>query len=417
MRGFIIGAVFLYLTNIIFVTSTQDVTVSASEKTWFEGMSDPKCQLLDNSNLDELRVRVTNDKARVTRRREYWIGAHVQYTRWMRLSGCYRTPSGTLASTATHINVNECSKVCNGSTFGLSTSRCACLGELESSRRGRRNMNCRAGQCPGHPGELCGSSSPDCLCIYEYLTLDADDKIGNCKAVLYSNRKLNEEYQTRKCSEKHGFLCRRRLIRDRSIYYSNAKIWSEAGLACHKEHGKQYFFGPVSGDGRGRHGLYWIAIFRKDTMQWGRKVEPGAAIDCVSATIADGKLQTFVRKCNTELQLLCEVKSNVDGLLNSDGPEGAGVGVVSLVIGLVGVGVVLVLLSAAAVVVIVMWRIQAKTEGRNVDGGVQAVEMHYLDLGPNRECNTYDVIGGNTSNVYDYVSVTDLSSHNYQHVT
>ncbi|OWF54486.1 uncharacterized protein LOC110444526 [Mizuhopecten yessoensis] len=388
--------------------------VFPDKKTWTEGMQNSDCHLLGRAfiadRLEDVRVQGVTDNSELST--QYWIGAHVQYSKWMRFSGCYQMDIQQMTSEAGSYSITECYKFCDGTSFGLTIDKCVCL-DTPGPVRNTDYDYCMATPCQIDVGEFCGDTtlwSKTCLCWYDVLDLRSDNRIGNCKST------INRQLTTTNCSDKHAFLCQRR---NKVRRYQEKMNWTEAGFACHRDHRSQFFDRQFPK--RKRSGRYWVGLFRKQSFSWGNSTPSGKEFDCLSASVSkDGKLNTFVRKCYSRLPLLCNqpepklpkrlstlVFTTTETVQTTNTAQPGGLSVISLSVGVV-CGILVTLL--AVVIFVIIYRFRKKRYDTQASSNRQEVAssdiaaVHYEHIRPeNRECQVYDVCG-HTSATYDYIT-------------
>ncbi|XP_069130702.1 uncharacterized protein [Argopecten irradians] len=393
----------------------KNVSVLQGNYVWGDGFNQPGCQLLGqsftNQNLDDIRV-FRASRLGVGRTQEYWIAARVQYTKWMQIRGCFLIDSSRYKSVIGRNNVKECSSYCEGSSFGLTSERCFCFDTTRTFEDEDYDDYCRAAKCPRNGDELCGNTVEgrrSCICVYEPLNLAEDNEIGNCK-IMQVNRE-DRTFRTKDCDERHSFLCQRRSGRNDVELYKNEVNWAYAGLACHREHRRQFYSGNF--DIRNLpNGQHWIGIFRQETFQWGNTLNQNGYFDCISVTInMDGVLETSVNNCNTTLPLLCEAADKSDDTTTHMDVNSTisrdDLNVRSLVVG-IAVGVVTTLVIVLTALAILRHRKKVVEEraivnGRNDDN----LDANYDHLNP-RESAQYCDLQQNAV-TYDYISSVDTN--------
>ncbi|XP_060080032.1 uncharacterized protein LOC132559434 [Ylistrum balloti] len=317
-------------------------------------MVDSNCHLLGREfiteKMEDIRVRGITENERL---RKYWIGAYVQYTKWIRFSGCFHTYTQHMTSTLGSLSILECYKLCGETRFGLSNNRCACFNTSEPNIQ---NEYCDAIPCPLNTEDICGYDdrilTQSCLCWYEVVDLHSDNGIGNCKTI-FSSSGRREQLLTTLCHEDYKYIC------EGLDWFVNENVnWTEAALFCQRRKGRFY-----SGLSRAKKRIssnvyYWVGLFRKQIDNWTNNITSRTKFDCLSASIRkDGRLHTFVTECHTQLPLLCDqterqatrnansAPSNKEADQSSVCDSG-GINVKSLLIGVVcGIGVMLLALA------------------------------------------------------------------------
>ncbi|OWF48923.1 hypothetical protein KP79_PYT12467 [Mizuhopecten yessoensis] len=421
---------FSILCTVAFCIVQKDVKILQGNFAWEDGFDQPGCDLLGmefiNVDLGDVRVQDWSEtREGSSRSNAYWIGAYVQYSKWIRLRGCFFVEVQILKSIVGNANIRECTRYCNGSNFGLTSERCVCFDTLVETNE---KDYCRAAKCPNNVDEFCGNviaGRRSCVCVYKRVNLISDNDIGNCKTVMLNRR--NGELQTKDCSETHTFLCRGSGNNEVDLYRQE-KNWTDAGFACSREYEK-HFFSRLNDYRNVPYGQHWIGIFRKETFQWGNVMNRAEGFHCVSVTVnTDGRLQKFVTNCDSRLPLLCERSRNVntgfffpskritttksDALTttthmysNDTSPD---LNVQWLVLGLVG-GVVITLAIVSITVVILRCR-KKRIEAEAIvnQAGDPNYGANYDQLNHNRENNPYTELRNN-SVIYDYISTTDTN--------
>lgn len=409
------------LANAILRTT---VNVSSAGVSWNDGIRNPECHLLgrefiNTTSLEDIRVRGVSSGKDV-----YWIGAHIQYTKWIRLFGCYNIQILDITSSHSSQGVVDCYQRCQGTSFVLSTERCMCL----DTYRIDTNDDCRATPCPGHSDEFCGTDEivfdprRFCLCVYDIIDLPSHNEIGNCKIISSLSLFSIESLETRDCSEEHSYLCEDDLFSEDRRPLN----WSAAGFACHRDQKRQFYNGI---DGRrylGRYGRYWVGVFRKEIPTWGNKTPHGTEFDCLAASVStEGKLSPSVRKCYNKLPLLCaqpdkeQVENKVEIEKNDSLPRNKVVcqgpnamepetfDVLSLLVG-AGCGILFTIMIL--ILSMVIYKCRKKTtnvptpqNGQQDVGSTDTLGVHYEHLRSGEGCNVYDVCG-QSSVSYDYIT-------------
>ncbi|XP_060080014.1 uncharacterized protein LOC132559418 [Ylistrum balloti] len=413
MVSSVVGLCLVYMMNVALTGALVLITgnVSPIPRTWQEGMRKSDCHLLGREfiteKVEDIRVRGITDNKR------YWIGAYVNYTKWMHLRGCFQTNIQGLFSKLGSHSVSECFKFCGKHSVGLSRDRCVCL------NRGfppRGSEYCAATPCPLNTGEFCGSDGAlgtrTCLCWYTTINNheDSDSKIGNCKTVTHPNG--ISLLETTNCSEKHMYLCEKE--RDgtpKLVERHEYKNWTEAGFSCH-QNGQQFYDGrlvnrPI------RPPKFWVGIFRKQIFNWATDTSPRAHDDCLSASVnKEGKLTPLVEKCDSPLPLLCQLNysdltpSNEETTPPTGNGGSEGYEVTQWLIGLVCGIVFTALASITSVVIFRYWKKnvdhQTSNNGQEV---VDTASAHYEQISVgNSESYIYDV-SWRSANTHDYATI------------
>ncbi|XP_033742768.1 uncharacterized protein LOC117329132 [Pecten maximus] len=411
----------------------KNVNIRQGIFTWEDGFNQPGCRLLGQEltgdSLNEVRVLgLSERRGGSSRSKEYWIAARVQYTKWMRLTGCFLVNIRNFISVTGNNNVRECTAYCEGSLFGLTSERCVCINASKKFEEDDDSY-CRAAKCPGNAEEFCGNvvfATRSCVCVYEPLTLVSDDAIGNCKTIELNRQ--GGKLQTNDCSDRHTFLCQGGKENEVDRYRQKMN-WTESGFACYREHGKQFYGGyfDIRNPPDGQH---WVGVFRQEAFYWGKVSSQDGDFDCVSVTVdADGRLEKTVKKCSSLLPLLCETFQYSDNEIDSTwktfttnysdtlttptdmyvkNTDSRDLNVQSLVIGLVA-GMVIMLVIVLTTVVILRRRksaIEARAiVNRHVDNNMDG---NYDQLNPNRETGHYAELQNNAI-TYDYISTIDTN--------
>ncbi|XP_060073334.1 uncharacterized protein LOC132553137 [Ylistrum balloti] len=412
-----------------FCVIQKSVNFLYGDFSWKDGFSQPGCRLLGeefiDENLNDVRADYLSKKrTNSTFYQEYWIAAHVLYTKWIRLTGCFLIDIRNLVSIVGTFDTAGCSSYCNGSTFGLTSERCVCF----SANFSGEEAFCETSTCPHDSDAFCGSvifAKKVCICVYEILDLERDNKTGNCKTINLSRG--DGRLVTNHCSNHHTFLCQKS-DDDEVVLHQQTKNWTEAGFTCYRNYTSQFYNGRL--DIRNPYeGQHWVGIFRKGMFQWGGQLKRESDFDCVSVTVdLNGKLKKNIKPCDSRLSLLCEISPNEGtgvGLINETSTTNFtnvletsthayavnttshDLNVTSLLIGLVG-GIIIVF-TAFTTFCIFKHR-KSTVSSREIVNQVPDpnVDTNYDRLNPIREANHYTEIQ-NRPLTYDYVSTLNTT--------
>lgn len=156
------------------VCDAVDVVISDINTTWYEASVDKNCKLagMDRQgtfNMSE--IDVSGGVPQVV-----WIGAHVQWTEWINITGCFNDtePDEGFDMTNSSDPVEFCLHKCVSTEFALTSTHCYCVNAKGYPSRG---IPCTGDVCGGGNNRLCGNNSQstrgqiDKLCKCHYVTI------------------------------------------------------------------------------------------------------------------------------------------------------------------------------------------------------------------------------------------------------
>ncbi|XP_069130924.1 uncharacterized protein [Argopecten irradians] len=300
--------VLVNMAGLLYNCSGMEVTISDTNVTWEQATTYPGCKLagMDREglvNIDDIHL------LNKTVSTDAWIGAHLNLTQWINITGCFEQNNNSMSKYFSHDIFHEsnpvesCFEKCLSNEFALTRTGCYCLNDTTYDR----GSPCLGHVCGQHNSSLCGNNT--CLCRYQTVNPHPlNDIDGNCIAV--RKRNSDFDYISQDCSFNNTLMCSLENQTNIQLYGNgNVRDWNSALKLC--DHNNQLFLGL------NKHTTitlksnltYWIGMFRLNRIMWG--YSNASSQKCVAVDINTERLAMKLRlqNCSSCLPVLCEMNN------------------------------------------------------------------------------------------------------------
>ncbi|OWF43986.1 hypothetical protein KP79_PYT01788 [Mizuhopecten yessoensis] len=333
-----------------------NVTVSHTNATWENTKLVSGCKLVGldrNRKLNPADIRVLNHTGPL----DAWIGAQVQLSPWINITGCFLHDNSSVSRTEVYSvdisnvrsPVETCFDQCSSEEFAITATRCYCLHDVTSIR----GKPCLGHTCGSRNNSLCGHNN-QCMCRYKQLSTDPVlNKTGNCMTI----RKISNNYiyTPENCSFGHTFVCTYTNKSKITVYDTNSiGSWTDALSLCH--HNNQMLLG-LNTENIPKHNnklqsifSYWIGMFRFHHFNWGGfNVNNGQCVSIHIMPNAATSPELRLRNCSTTLPVICGQKSDVS-TLSSSSPTSNGVPLPPIIGTVAGLVIIVLITSVVCLI-------------------------------------------------------------------